>query len=153
MTVKIFKEFQTKTEANEALEACCQNPVEHLRWSSCRLCKLPYTIHHFHEKLHFIFDRVLHTLLYFSVLQIQVLRGHLEISASASHHRYRHFKIIFYLSRSWFLLFEVSYEVKHSRWRLPGSSSCCLEQSFCREPVSACFWRKELHSRRYLTHG
>ena len=41
---------------------------------------------------------------------------------------------------------------------LIGSFSHCLEQLFCRKPVSTCFWRKELHSRRYLrsfknTHG
>ena len=33
---------------------------------------------------------------------------------------------------------------------LPGSFSRFLEQLFCRKPVSACFLRKELHSRRYL---
>ena len=33
---------------------------------------------------------------------------------------------------------------------LTGSFSRCLEQLLCRKPVSACFWRKELHSRRYL---
>ena len=32
---------------------------------------------------------------------------------------------------------------------LPGSLGRCLEQLFCRKPVSACFLRKELHSRRY----
>ena len=31
-----------------------------------------------------------------------------------------------------------------------GRFSCCLEQLFCREHIRACFWRKELHSRRYL---
>ena len=30
---------------------------------------------------------------------------------------------------------------------LPGSFSRCLEQLFCRKPVSACFVRRELHSR------
>ena len=33
---------------------------------------------------------------------------------------------------------------------LPGSFSRYLEQLFCRKLVSACFWRKELLSRRYL---
>ena len=33
---------------------------------------------------------------------------------------------------------------------LSGSFSRRLEQLFCRKPVSTCFWRKELHSRRYL---
>ena len=28
-----------------------------------------------------------------------------------------------------------------------GSFSRCLEQLFCRKPISACFLRKELHSR------
>ena len=28
--------------------------------------------------------------------------------------------------------------------------SCYLEQLFCREPISACFWRKELHHGRYF---
>ena len=41
---------------------------------------------------------------------------------------------------------------------LPSNFRRCLEQLFCRKPVSAWFWRKQLHSRRYLrsfknTHG
>ena len=32
----------------------------------------------------------------------------------------------------------------------PESVCCCLEQSFCREVVSACFRRKELRHGRYL---
>ena len=28
--------------------------------------------------------------------------------------------------------------------------SCSLEQLFCRQPVNACFWRKELHHERYF---
>ena len=33
---------------------------------------------------------------------------------------------------------------------LPRSFRRCLEQLFCRKPVSACFWRKKLQSRCYL---
>ena len=33
---------------------------------------------------------------------------------------------------------------------IPGSFRWCLEYLFCRKPVSICFWRKELHSRRYF---
>ena len=32
----------------------------------------------------------------------------------------------------------------------PESVCCCLEQLFCRDVVSACFWRKELRHGRYL---
>ena len=32
----------------------------------------------------------------------------------------------------------------------PGSVCCCLEQLFCRDVASACFWRKELRHGRYL---
>ena len=42
MTVKIFKEFQTKMEENKSRSPRgvlkpFQNPVKHLRWNSCKL--------------------------------------------------------------------------------------------------------------------
>ena len=33
---------------------------------------------------------------------------------------------------------------------LPGNFSCCLEHLTCREPVSTCFCRKEIHKRDYI---
>ena len=33
----------------------------------------------------------------------------------------------------------------------PESVCCCLEQLFCSDVVSACFWRKELRYECYLT--
>ena len=77
--------------------------------------------------------------------------GHLEILASASRHRHRLF------AKSLFLSFEVLYE-ESIYGEVPFKYTCwhswdfrrCLEQLFCRKPVSACFWRKELHNRRYL---
>ena len=35
--------------------------------------------------------------------------------------------------------------------RIPGSfPKSLLQQPLCREPADACFWTKELYSRRYL---
>ena len=121
----------------------CQNPVKHLRSSSCKLCELPSTVNCFHESPISDVGRVLNT----PVLQIQVLRSHLEISASSSRHRYWNCKIIFLPFNVLIFAFR---SFLWSKTRLPGSSSRCLVQLFCREPVSTRFWRKELHSRRYL---
>ena len=53
-------------------------------------------------------------------------------------------KNLFCPAKSLFLPFEVLYEENiHGEVR-------CLEQLFCRKPVSACFLRKELHGTRYL---
>ena len=66
-------------------------------------------------------------------------------------------KILFCLSKFQFLSFKVYYEVKHPWWSpiynmqiFLEDFSCYLEQLFCREPISACFWRKELHHGRYF---
>ena len=48
---------------------------------------------------------------------------------------------------------KVSYEVKHSWWSPFQVQLQAWEFQlllFCREPVSACFWRNEFHSGRYL---
>ena len=89
--------------------------------------------------------------------------GNLGISilASAPRNQHRHYK------KFLFLPFEVSYEeniyksFSSTLAHLSGSFSRCLvefQQLFCKKPVSTCFWRKEIHSRRYLrtfrnTHG
>ena len=66
-------------------------------------------------------------------------------------------KILFCLSKFQFLSFKVYYEVKHPWWSpiynmqiFLEDFSCYLEQLFCREAISACFWRKELHHGRYF---
>ena len=84
--------------------------------------------------------------------------GHLEISASASRHQHRHWNQHWHRHCNFFLPFEVSWEVKHLWWSpfqihleaFAGSVRCCLEQLFCRDVFSACFWRKELRHGRYL---
>ena len=96
-------------------------------------------------------------------------KGHLEISALASGHQRRHWQWIakkffflrsFYFCISKFLMRKTSMVKSFSSTLayLPGSFSCCLEQLLSRKPVTTCFWRKELHSRRYIrsfknTHG
>ena len=66
-------------------------------------------------------------------------------------------KNLFSLAKSLFLLLEVLYEktsmveyFSSTLGDLPKSFRQCLEQLFCRKRVNACFWRKELHNRRYL---
>ena len=66
----------------------------------------------------------------------------------------------FYFCLSKYLMKKISIVKSFSSTlaHLIGSFSGCLEQLFCRKPVSTCFLRKELHSRRYLrsfknTHG
>ena len=65
---------------------------------------------------------------------------------------------IYFVLRSLYFWFSKFYMKKTSMVKYlsstladrPGSFRRCLEQLFCRKPVSACFWRKELHSRRYF---
>ena len=90
---------------------------------------------------------------------------YLEISASASAMTSALQKNFFFL-RSFYFYFSKFLMKKTSMVKsfsstlvhLPGNFSRCLEQLFCRKPVSNCFWRQELHSRRNLrsfknTHG
>ena len=108
-----------------------------------------------------------------SIAKWSEISGHLEISASTSRHQHRHWrrhrhqhcKTVFFLAK--FLFCFLKFLMKKTSMmksfsstlaHLPWSFSRCLELLFCRKPVSTCFWRKELHSRRYLrsfknTHG
>ena len=94
---------------------------------------------------------------------------YLEISASASAmtsasvsalQKKNFFLRSFYFYLSKFLMKKTATVKSFSSTlaHLPGNFSRCLEQLFCRKPVSNCFWRQELHSRRNLrsfknTHG
>ena len=91
--------------------------------------------------------------------------GNLEISASASRHQHQHwhrhwhrhckiflsFKALIFTFRS-FLLSKISMVKFFSNALASFSASvcCCLEQLFCRDVISTCFWRKELRHGRYL---
>ena len=99
------------------------------------------------------------TFLYFTCL------GHLEISASASQHQHRHwrrhrhrhcksflpFEALKFAFRK-FLLSKTSMVKSFSDTLASFPESVCrrLEQLFCRDVVSTCFWRKELRHGRYL---
>ena len=99
------------------------------------------------------------TFLYFTCL------SHLEISASAPRHQHRHwrrhryrhckfflpFEVLIFAFRS-FLLSKTSMVKSFSNTlaSFPESVCCCLEQLFCSDVFSACFWRKELRYGRYL---
>ena len=81
--------------------------------------------------------------------------GNLDIGISASASALQ--KICFVL-RSLYFCFSKFYMKKTSMVKyfssthadLPRSFRRCLGQLFCRKPVSAWFWRKEVRDRRYL---
>ena len=91
----------------------------------------------------------------FGILGIGILASALALLASVSAPALQ--KIYFVLQSLYFCLSKF-YMKKISMvkyfWStladLPGSFSQYLEQLFCKKSVSACFWRKKLHSRRYL---
>ena len=84
--------------------------------------------------------------------------GHLEILTLASRHQHRHcknfilpFEVLIIAFRSF--LWSKTSMFKSFSSTLVGvlrSSNCSLEQLFCWELISTCFWRKELFSGRYF---
>ena len=91
--------------------------------------------------------------------------GHLEISASTSQHQHRHFRRHRHRHCKFYLLSEaLNFAFRSFLWSktsmvksflntlpsFPGNVCCCLEQLFCRDVVSACFWKKELRHGRYF---
>ena len=98
-------------------------------------------------------------------LNLTFVNGNLEISASASRHQHQHwhrlrhrhckiflsFKALVFTFWS-FLLSKISMVkfFSNALASFPVSVCCCLEQLFCRDVLSACFWRKELHHGCYL---
>ena len=91
------------------------------------------------------------------------IQGHLEISALASRRQHRHWRRHRHCKN--FLLFEAlifafgSFLLSKTSMvkffsntlaSFPGSVYCCLDQLFCRDVISTCFWRKKLRHGRYL---